>query len=203
MQYTIHIPKPCHESWDAMTPEHGGRHCAQCCKTVVDFTNWLQEDILDYMQQQGKGNVCGRFRAAQLNVPITASQFIISVKRSSLPFYKQIAAIFLFAFGMLNMNYDANAQTAAKQAQEIQTRTLGAPVVEHEVMRKIAQPRPAKHDTTRRAKTHKVKHVKPASPDHHIMGGAIPAPYPEHLQGDVMIEPVHQNNNGDSIKKGN
>lgn len=198
MQYTIQIPKPCHESWDAMTPEQDGRHCAQCCKTVVDFTNWLQEDILDYMQQ-GKGNVCGRFRPEQLNVPISETAFITSIIRAQLPYLKKIAAIFLFAFGMLHMDPEASAQTAAKQAPEVQTRTLGAPVVEHEVMGKIAQPRPAKHDTTRRAKTHKVKHVKPASPDHHIMGGAIPAPYPEHLQGDVMIEPVPLKN--DTAKK--
>lgn len=181
-----------------MTPEQGGRHCAQCCKTVVDFSDWQPEDILDYMQQQDRGNVCGRFRAEQLNVPITAGQFVISVQRSSLPFYKQIAAIFLFAFGMLQMS-DANAQPAAKQVAQPPARTLGAPVAQHQVMGKIAQPQPKKHDSTHKAKTHKTKHVKPSPPDRHIMGGAMPEPYPEHLQGDVMIEPVHPGN--DTAKK--
>ena len=196
MQYTIQIPKPCHESWDAMTPEQGGRHCAQCCKTVVDFTNWQPEDILDYIQQQGRANVCGRFRVEQLNTPITAGQFVASVQRSSLPVYKQIAAIFLFAFGLLHMSYDTSAQTTAKQTPQAQTRTLGAPVMQHEVVGKIA---PVKHDTTHKVKAQKTKHTKPAPPDRHIMGGGMPERYPEHLQGDVMIEPAHRKN--DTAKK--
>jgi hypothetical protein len=35
---TLHIPKPCHENWDAMTPQERGRHCDVCDKTVVDVT---------------------------------------------------------------------------------------------------------------------------------------------------------------------
>jgi hypothetical protein len=35
----LHIPTPCHETWDAMTPREGGRHCASCARTVVDLTN--------------------------------------------------------------------------------------------------------------------------------------------------------------------
>jgi hypothetical protein len=34
----LHIPTPCHENWDAMTPRGDGRHCASCAKTVVDLT---------------------------------------------------------------------------------------------------------------------------------------------------------------------
>ncbi len=201
MQYTIQIPKPCHESWDAMTPEQGGRHCAQCCKTVVDFSDWQPEDILDYMQQQGRGNVCGRFTAEQLNVPITAGQFVISVQRSSLPFYKQIAAIFLFAFGMLQMSYDTNAQTPAKQTTHQTKHLTGKPAVNHQVVGLVAPQPPEKHDTTHKVRAPKTKHTKPATPDrHHIMGGPLAEPYPEHLQGDVMIEPVHVKNDTEKKK---
>jgi hypothetical protein len=35
---TLRIASPCHESWDAMTPDRGGRHCASCDKTVVDVS---------------------------------------------------------------------------------------------------------------------------------------------------------------------
>lgn len=34
----LHIPTPCHESWDAMTPTSTGRHCAACNHTVLDVT---------------------------------------------------------------------------------------------------------------------------------------------------------------------
>ena len=33
-----HIPEPCHEDWDAMTPEEKGRFCKVCEKSVVDLT---------------------------------------------------------------------------------------------------------------------------------------------------------------------
>jgi hypothetical protein len=35
---TVHIPKPCHEDWERMSPNQRGRHCAVCDKTVVDVT---------------------------------------------------------------------------------------------------------------------------------------------------------------------
>jgi hypothetical protein len=43
MRITISIPKPCHEDWQAMTPDAvstagKGRHCAQCDHVVADLT---------------------------------------------------------------------------------------------------------------------------------------------------------------------
>ena len=34
----LHIPTPCQESWDAMTPTADGRHCASCNHAVIDLT---------------------------------------------------------------------------------------------------------------------------------------------------------------------
>ena len=34
----LHIPNPCHESWDGMTPTADGRHCASCNHAVIDLT---------------------------------------------------------------------------------------------------------------------------------------------------------------------
>jgi hypothetical protein len=35
----LHIPTPCHASWNDMTPTANGRHCASCDHTVLDLTN--------------------------------------------------------------------------------------------------------------------------------------------------------------------
>ena len=35
----LHIPAPCHESWETMRPVTNGRHCASCNHAVVDVTN--------------------------------------------------------------------------------------------------------------------------------------------------------------------
>jgi hypothetical protein len=67
---SIHLPQPCAESWDAMTPASGGRHCAACQKTVVDFTFKTDAEILAYFKQAGAAIPCGRFRASQLARPL-------------------------------------------------------------------------------------------------------------------------------------
>jgi hypothetical protein len=66
----IHIATPCHESWAAMTPTSDGRHCTACAKTVVDFTQQTDAEILAYFQQVGRGKTCGRFRAEQVKRPL-------------------------------------------------------------------------------------------------------------------------------------
>jgi hypothetical protein len=62
---TLQIPTPCHESWDAMTPNATGRHCAACAKTVVDFSEKTDAEILHYLAR-ASGEICGRVRAAQV-----------------------------------------------------------------------------------------------------------------------------------------
>jgi hypothetical protein len=63
--FSIHIQEPCHENWDAMTPNEKGKFCGACAKTVVDFTNYSDEEIIGYFKKD-KGNTCGRFTHNQL-----------------------------------------------------------------------------------------------------------------------------------------
>jgi len=65
----IRIPEPCHESWATMTPTGGGRHCATCQKTVIDFSLKSDAEIMAYFTQ-ATGETCGRLRRDQLNRPL-------------------------------------------------------------------------------------------------------------------------------------
>lgn len=66
---SLYIPEPCAESWDAMTPTGLGRHCAACQKTVVDFTQKSDAEILAALRQ-ATGGTCGRLRPDQLERPL-------------------------------------------------------------------------------------------------------------------------------------
>lgn len=102
MYEMIRIPEPCAADWNAMTSEGKGRHCGQCCKTVVDFTKWKNEDILAYLKKHTSAGVCGHFRKEQLNTPIpTPEVFVQHINRSFLSFTQKIAAVFVFVFGIM------------------------------------------------------------------------------------------------------
>lgn len=75
------IPQPCAESWAAMTPATSGRHCAACTKTVVNFTQKSDADLLAYFRQASQASVCGRFRASQLGRPLTLSGAMLPARR--------------------------------------------------------------------------------------------------------------------------
>jgi len=72
MKYTIIIPEPCHEKWHLMNPMEKGRFCSSCKKEVLDFTyssTYQLAKILDNNE-----NLCGRFRASQLNKPFNSNK---------------------------------------------------------------------------------------------------------------------------------
>ena len=69
----IAVPKPCQENWDTMTPNEKGRHCLNCQKTVVDFTEMTDREILNFFQTH-KSATCGRFLETQLHRAITPSR---------------------------------------------------------------------------------------------------------------------------------
>lgn len=68
----ISIPKPCHENWEAMTPEDKGRFCSVCTKTVFDFTKASDKEIMDQLKKDA--TTCGRLHINQLNRNLVISK---------------------------------------------------------------------------------------------------------------------------------
>jgi hypothetical protein len=59
----------CPESWNAMSPQEGGRYCSSCEKVITDFSKMSTEEIIRQMNP-GKGEKsCGSFKAYQLQEP--------------------------------------------------------------------------------------------------------------------------------------
>lgn len=63
----LHIPEPCHERWNNMTPVEKGRFCGSCQKQVIDFTTMNDEQVVAFFRRQSSGSVCGRFMPDQLD----------------------------------------------------------------------------------------------------------------------------------------
>lgn len=83
MKYTITIPEPCHENWHLMTPTEKGRFCASCKKEVLDFTNTSTYELAKILDNNGE--LCGRFKASQLNTPFNSNKRS-TIARTSLVF---------------------------------------------------------------------------------------------------------------------
>ena len=62
---SINITNPCEQSWTDMAKVQDGRHCESCCKTVTDFTQMSNQQIIDHLA--AASNVCGRMSANQFN----------------------------------------------------------------------------------------------------------------------------------------
>ncbi len=101
MENKISIPKPCHEDWNAMLPEEQGRFCLSCSKTVIDFSSWEPEAILDYLRHRKEERVCGRFNTEQVEALPPKEDLLNRVVRAHMPLLRKIAAVIVLSFGLL------------------------------------------------------------------------------------------------------
>lgn len=92
-QFKITIPKPCHEDWNAMTPNQKGRFCTSCSKTVIDFTQKTEQEIQDYLTINHNKKLCGHFYKKQLDS--------IVIQIPSTTFQKQLSFQKLFCLSLL------------------------------------------------------------------------------------------------------
>lgn len=104
----VTIPKPCHENWAAMTPEEKGRFCQVCSKSVRDFTNASDQEIIDDLSQNS--NICANFRVDQLD------------RNLSYSFLNSLFAKFAVGFVLTSGGLVA-AQTQPQQNHPMKTNT--------------------------------------------------------------------------------
>jgi hypothetical protein len=100
MNPSYSISKPCSEDWNKMTTEEQGRHCRVCCKTVVDFSQKNNSEIVDFLKTNATNKICGRFREEQLQ-PHTQKKISRLKSHISRPFsrYRTFFAALVFVFG--------------------------------------------------------------------------------------------------------
>ncbi|MEO8513459.1 MAG: hypothetical protein ABI543_07870 [Ignavibacteria bacterium] len=85
--FKIHIPDPCNEDWDKMTPNEQGSFCQVCSKTVVDFSKKSEIEIQSFLLENMDKKVCGRFRISQLGTaPLEEQKLKINIEEPKFTF---------------------------------------------------------------------------------------------------------------------
>jgi hypothetical protein len=165
----LSINNPCHENWDAMSPNEKGAFCLSCQKTVVDFSKKTIDEIKTFFAEVPKTeSVCGRFEEDQLE-DMTFDHFHSNFKKWH--YFQKAAVVMFFVFGL---SLFGGAQTNG-----------------HEIkMGKVAYVRP---DTARVNCTKDTTHHKAPIKGKVKVAGERPKKEkikkePPHLMGDVMIE---------------
>lgn len=93
-----------------MTAVEQGRFCAACQKTVTDFTQMTDEEIILFLQ--GNRNGCGRFLPGQLNRSLKPAGRQPYVR---LPLYKKIAAGLLLTTTLIDRSFAQQKKVLAVQ----------------------------------------------------------------------------------------
>lgn len=116
--YSISIPKPCHEDWSQMTPNEKGRFCQSCTKTVVDFTKMSTSEIQDYIYKNKNQRICGHIKQSQLdtiNLKIPETVF-----NQNLSFHRVFLLALLVSMGLTLFNCeDEKGRTKKIESVEI------------------------------------------------------------------------------------
>ncbi|MDR6458646.1 outer membrane receptor protein involved in Fe transport [Chryseobacterium vietnamense] len=112
----ITIPKPCHENWNAMTPDEKGRFCAVCSKTVRDFRRAPDDEIIDVFAK-ASNEICGSFLPSQLNRDLHYS-YINAL------FVKFAVGFMLTTGGIISVNAQQKTANDTLKTEDIKEITL-------------------------------------------------------------------------------
>jgi len=64
----VSIVEPCPANWENMQIKLHARHCDQCDKSVIDFTQKSRAEIITYLIENPNGSVCGRMNQQQFDI---------------------------------------------------------------------------------------------------------------------------------------
>ena len=113
----IEVKKPCAENWDKMTAVGQDKFCQSCSKMVIDFSQYSDDEILNYFNKQKHKKTCGRFDKTQLHAINT--QLAIDKKSHTNPFLMPILATTLLVTSACNTTKKLEKTTCEKPISNI------------------------------------------------------------------------------------
>ena len=97
--YSISIKNACQQQWSGMSDKKGGKFCEQCQKTVVDFTQLTDQEIIQLINAK-KENLCARILPEQMNRNL-------EIQQPGNKWASSVLAIGLLASGVTGNTYAA------------------------------------------------------------------------------------------------
>lgn len=167
---SLSVPKPCHENWDAMTPENKGKFCGSCQKTVLDFSTMNDRQLAEFFKKPA-ASVCGRFHPDQL-------ERNIDIPRKRIPWVKYFVQFTWPAFVLFLKSCGQKDTTMGEIAIE---NGIKFPVSEHPLLPMMGAPlaKITAVDTLKKMKT-------TPDMDSQMIVGEV-APSPKMPMGDTLI----------------
>jgi len=149
----IRVQEPCMQSWSEMLPESNGRFCGACTQTVIDFSNYSDEQLLAFFSTNNTDRVCGRFRDIQVSTTLQKG-------RPWWTWIRSIAAVllpFLMTSRADAQRQDTVAQVEGREPSNVRTvkwrAIMGKPIVNRiEPVKPVHQTRKEEFDLVDRIK---------------------------------------------------
>ena len=95
------IPNPCTQDWNEMTWGEQSKFCSNCQKSVIDFSNYTDRELIDYFTNT-KDKTCGRISTHQLN------RLIIATEPADSPLFKRLLFGAALAAGVASTAHSQN-----------------------------------------------------------------------------------------------
>jgi len=77
----IDIKQPCSANWETMKIGINSRHCDNCQKAVIDFTNMDRLAIISYLIEHSDKSICGRINSQLIDVHLSDLPYIVNSLR--------------------------------------------------------------------------------------------------------------------------
>lgn len=177
----VNIFEPCPANWDNMQIKLNARHCEQCDKSVVDFTQQSRAEIISYLLENPNGSVCGRMTQQQFDIKEEDLPELISILSQAKHRHN---AFFILAIVCSSLFY------SCESSSKDNTETKGKVKIEHrdEVTTGMMIPTTTE-DTVKHKKNHKSTSQIPKVIE--LMGevSIMPVPDPP-IAGGMTYEPL-------------
>lgn len=170
----IEIKEPCPVSWDSLKIGVRERHCQQCEKAVVDFTQMDRLAIITYLIEHSDKSVCGRINPQLVDVHVSDLPFIVESlrKKSNNASFGILAALCLSLVACQETTISHPEQHKQTITKHVTTSTA------------IIKPSQKKTDSTKKQKQQIIRVVG------EIMGDISVLPEPEPIDPmQYLVEP--------------